>query len=87
METTLEIAEKDYISRWKVASKQHFDDGDYCWVCDLIKDPPYHRILEIGCGAGHSTLSFLQKQNRIEGAKTHSLNEMGSLTEEILAES
>ncbi len=62
MATTLEIAEKDYISRWKVNAKQHFDDGDYRWVCDLIKDPPYHRILEIGCGAGYSTLNFLQKK-------------------------
>lgn len=28
-----------------------------------------------------------REQNRIEGAKTYSLNEMGSMTEEILAES
>ena len=63
MEITLEIAEKKYIARWTVNAKQHFDNGDYSWVCDLIKDPPYHRILEIGCGAGYSTLSLLQKKN------------------------
>ena len=61
MGNALEIAEKDYISRWRANAKQHFDDGDYNWVCDLIKNPPYHRILEIGCGAGYSTLNFLQK--------------------------
>lgn len=65
METSLEIAEKDYISRWKINAKQHFDDGDYEWVCDLLKNPPYHRILEIGCGAGYSTLSFLLKKIKV----------------------
>lgn len=56
------MAEEDYISRWNANAKQHFNDGDYEWICDLINKAPalqsYHRILEIGCGAGYSTLVF-----------------------------
>ena len=33
----LREAEKDYISRWNSNAKQHFDDGDYEWICDFIK--------------------------------------------------
>lgn len=82
METTLEIAEKAYISQWKVNSKQHFDDGDYRWVCGLVKDPPYHRILEIGCGAGYSTLSFIQK--KFEMISIDSNNEAIECTKKLL---
>lgn len=28
MAIALDIVEKDYISRWKLNAKQHFDDGD-----------------------------------------------------------
>lgn len=63
MEDILETAEKDYITRWSVNAKQHFDDGDYEWICDLINKIPTkqacRRILEIGCGAGYSTLTFI----------------------------
>lgn len=63
MEDILKTAEKDYITRWSVNAKQHFEDEDYEWICDLInKIPtkqPCSRILEIGCGAGYSTLTFI----------------------------
>ena len=58
-------AEKDYITRWTINAKQHFTDGDYGWICDLINKKPqgysFHRVLEIGCGAGYSTLAFVLK--------------------------
>lgn len=61
-DTSLKAAEEDYILRWNANAKQHFDDGDYEWICDLINKDltlhSYHRILEIGCGAGYSTLAF-----------------------------
>lgn len=61
-DNSIKVAEEDYISRWNVNAKKHFDDGDYEWICDLINIDSafqsYHRILEIGCGAGYSTLMF-----------------------------
>lgn len=42
--------------------EKHFDDGDYDWICNLINESSelksYHRIFEIDCGAGYSTLVF-----------------------------
>ena len=46
-----------YINNWAINAKQHFEDGDYEWVCEQIR--PYKRVIEIGCGAGYSTLAFL----------------------------
>ena len=65
METNESITmdEKAYISQWSLNAKQHFGDGDYKWLCDFIKLNVRDGcgIAEIGCGAGYSTLSFLQK--------------------------
>ena len=48
------MTQQEYAEAWAVNARQHFDDGDYEWLCDQIE--PYHNILEIGCGAGYSTL-------------------------------
>lgn len=65
MNDCLRVAEKDYIARWMINAKQHFTDGDYGWICDLINKNPmdysFQRVLEIGCGAGYSTLAFALK--------------------------
>ena len=54
---------KEYIANWTLNAKQHFDDGDYEWLCDIIQqcfpEESCKRILELGCGAGYSTLVFL----------------------------
>lgn len=84
MEISLEMAQRDYIARWTANAKQHFNDGDYSWVCDLIKDPPYHRILEIGCGAGYSTLSLLQ--NKFDVISIDSNHEAIECTKKLLEE-
>lgn len=57
-----ENAETEYIFRWSINAKQHFDDGDYNWLCDFIDNyaGEVHSIIEIGCGAGYSTLAFAQ---------------------------
>ena len=61
----LREAEKDYISHWNANAKQHFEDGDYEWICSLINESSElkscRRIFEIGCGAGYSTLMFAIK--------------------------
>ena len=58
--TDIDTAEVDYVSRWKLNAKQHFDDGDYQWLCEFIEKhiAVDKGIVEIGCGAGYSTLSF-----------------------------
>lgn len=70
------VAEKDYISRWKANAQQHFNDGDYEWICDLmdrqLPGRPYHRILEIGCGAGYSTLVFALRDYNVLAIDTNS---------------
>lgn len=58
-----ETAESIYINQWEINSKQHFDDGDYEWVCRLIK--PYRNICEIGCGAGFSTFTLAACDHRV----------------------
>lgn len=61
--------EEEYISGWTLSAKQHFDDGDYEWLCDTIQqcfpDGSCKRILELGCGAGYSTLVLLLRDYRV----------------------
>ena len=60
--TNKEKAAIDYISRWSLNAKQHFDDGDYEWLCEFIKSQVKSNIAiaEVGCGAGYSTLAFVK---------------------------
>lgn len=64
-----DMLRKEYISNWTLNAKQHFDDGDYEWLCDLIQQwfpvGTCKRILELGCGAGYSTLVFLLRDYRV----------------------
>ncbi len=66
----LREAEKDHISHWNTNAKQHFEDGDYEWICSLINESSElkscHRIFEIGCGGGYSTLMFAIKDFPVE---------------------
>lgn len=61
-EVAREMTEQEYVSCWGLNAKQHFDDEDYTWLCDFIKNNVgnNHGIVEIGCGAGYSTLAFAQ---------------------------
>lgn len=84
----LREAEKDYISRWNANAKQHFDDGDYEWICNLINESSElkscHRIFEIGCGAGYSTLAFAIRDFAVMSID---VNEVAiSSTKKLLAE-
>lgn len=66
-----DLLEEKYISEWTLNAKQHFDDGDYEWLCDAIQqyfsDGSCKRILELGCGSGYSTLAFLLRDYRVVG--------------------
>lgn len=52
------MSQKEYITAWEHNAKQHYDDGDYAWICEKIKT--FKTILEIGCGAGYSTLALAE---------------------------
>ena len=71
---TYEEIERNYINRWKFNARQHYDDGDYGWLCDFIKKHAggNEGIAEIGCGAGYSTLSFAQNGFNIAAIDTNS---------------
>lgn len=52
---------EEYIDAWNLNAKQHFDDGDYEWICDRIRQIPskINKIFEIGCGSGYYTLTMV----------------------------
>lgn len=58
-----QMTSQEYIEFWSKNAKQHFDDGDYEWICDKIRqipsEKPINRLLEVGCGSGWSTLTFI----------------------------
>lgn len=64
-----DFLKEKYISEWTISAKQHFDDGDYEWLCDVIQqcfpNGSCKRILELGCGAGYSTLAFLLRDYHV----------------------
>ncbi len=57
------MTQEEYVSAWTYNAKQHFEDGDYEWICDQIK--PYNNVLEIGCGAGYSTLTLILRDHKV----------------------
>ena len=61
--TTRAMTQQEYTEAWSLNAKQHFEDGDYEWLCDQLE--PYHNILEIGCGAGYSTLVLTLRDHRV----------------------
>ena len=60
--------ESQYANQWEKNAKQHYNDGDYSWICEElagIAKPEETVVLELGCGTGYSTLSLAQKGFRI----------------------
>ena len=55
------MTSEEYIEAWNLNAKQHFNDGDYEWNCDRIRQIPsdMNKIFEIGCGSGYSTLTLV----------------------------
>lgn len=72
----------EYIEKWNNNAKQHFDDGDYEWVCDQI--PQYGNVLEIGCGSGYSTLVLLLRDHKVLSVDCNS--EALQMTKELIIE-
>ncbi|MDR0529275.1 MAG: class I SAM-dependent methyltransferase [Zoogloeaceae bacterium] len=50
----------DFLARWEEEGKAHQAYGDYDWMADRLP-PDVTTVLEIGCGAGYSTLALLKK--------------------------
>lgn len=59
---TREMTEEEYVSSWSLNAMQHFLDKDYMWICEFIKKHigNNHGLVEVGCGSGYSTLTFIQ---------------------------
>lgn len=57
------MRQEEYIEAWNNNAKQHFDDGDYEWICDQISQ--YGNVLEIGCGSGYSTLVLVLRDHKV----------------------
>ena len=57
------MKQEEYIEAWNNNAKQHFDDGDYEWICDQIAQ--YGNVLEIGCGSGYSTLVLVLRDHKV----------------------
>ena len=81
---TLHEAQLDYIQHWKYNAYQHFIDGDYDWVANLIKQKGIQRLLEIGCGVGFSTLAIAYKG--IQALSIDIIPEAIQNTEKLLTE-
>lgn len=81
---TLHEAQMDYIQHWEYNACQHFNDGDYAWVANLIKQKGIQRILEIGCGTGFSTLAIASKG--IQALSIDVIPEAIQNTEKLLTE-
>ncbi|MBT2375347.1 class I SAM-dependent methyltransferase [Pseudomonas fluorescens] len=59
----LDRSRHEYTATWQVNAKDHHDQGHYDWMTSQVFD--YPRILEIGCGVGHSTLALLKNGHTV----------------------
>ena len=66
------MTESEYVSAWDLNARQHLEDGDYEWLCDLKFVKRYETVMEIGCGSGCSTLTFLRKGFMVMAAEISS---------------
>lgn len=55
--------QRKYVEMWENNALQHYNDKDYAWIGGIIK--PYQTILEVGCGAGYSTLSMAENGHSV----------------------
>ncbi|MCI1228987.1 methyltransferase domain-containing protein [Kerstersia gyiorum] len=59
----LDKLQREYAVKWEVSASAHQQEGDYEWLAADLEE--CHSVLEIGCGAGHSTLSLLAGGHRV----------------------
>ena len=45
--------------RWRREAEKHWQSGDYHWMAEQVDADA--RVLEVGCGAGHSTLALSRR--------------------------
>ena len=54
---------KTYAHQWKVSSKHFYENDYYKWMTLQISQ--FKTVLELGCGAGYSTLSLLKEGHKV----------------------
>ncbi len=59
----LEQFRREYTRNWRVNANSHRNQGHYAWMTAQVEG--YLRILEIGCGVGHSTLALLKNGHSV----------------------
>lgn len=52
----------EVFSRWVDEAEKHWRAGDYRWMAEYAKG---ERVLEVGCGAGYSTLALAQAADSV----------------------
>lgn len=53
----------EYAKNWFNSAEHFYENGDYIWASNLIKN--YNIVLEVGCGSGHSTLALLESGHKV----------------------
>lgn len=54
---------EEYAQNWAVESRNYAKAGDYSWMSSLLPGKGF--ILEVGCGAGESTLAMVNSGRRV----------------------
>lgn len=54
---------KLFVTKWENNGDDLLEHGVYDLACEMLK--PYEKVLEIGCGTGHSTLALLLNAHKV----------------------
>ena len=54
---------KMYANKWNVNANLNLESGLYEWAEEAISQ--YRKVLEIGCGTGQSTITFLRRDHKV----------------------
>ena len=58
VERKYNVAQEIYAKLWNASSQQHFESGVYRWLAEQLRALEPARILDIGCGTGHSLVAI-----------------------------
>lgn len=54
---------RSFVEKWTINGKDLIEQGIYEWASEMLD--PYSRILEVGCGTGHSTLLLVTMGHKV----------------------
>lgn len=52
-----------FVSKWHINAEDLLQKDIYEKACEMLE--PYEKVLEVGCGTGHSTLALLLNNHRV----------------------